>query len=359
MKRKIILILIVAFAVIYLITNFVSCDNHTSNEIATFNLKGNVEAKYGEDIPISFKVPEGLKRVELIYNDSVFQTWENPAPGVVKLALKTDYFGVGTRSLSLSSTDNDGLVQADNYFIRVVSDIVPEVKKLEIVKTYPHNPANYTQGLEFDGDHLYEGTGDPGQQGKTVVGEINLQTGAFVGSTQGLDHTHFGEGITIFGDKLYQLTWQNQKCFVYDKKTMQLTGEFQYVGQGWGLTNDGNQLIMSNGTEYITFRDPNTFNITRTIQVYDNFGPKVALNELEYIDGHIYANVYQTNMVLVIDPHSGRVLEELDGTDLVLKGQGDGDVLNGIAWNKQTHQLFMTGKYWPKLFEVKLEGDHD
>jgi glutamine cyclotransferase len=354
-KRNLVLILLLLFVGAAIFGMFGGCNSNT-NEIATFNFKQNLQAKYGEDIPVVFTIPEGLKKVELVYNDSVFQTWNNPKEGEIKLALQTNYYGVGTRPISLRSTDADGLVLEDNYFIRVVADKAPLLKKATIVKSYPHSTASYTQGLEFYNGKLFEGTGDPGQQGKTVVGEISLQTGDFVGLKKGLDASKFGEGITILKDKLYQLTWQNQQCFVYDLATLDIVKEFQYVGQGWGLTNDGKWLIMSNGSEYITFRDPNTFNAVRTIQVYDDHGPRVALNELEYIDGMIYANVYQTSAILVIDPHSGRVMQEIDASELVLMGQGSGDVLNGIAYNSTTKQLFMTGKYWSKLFEVKLEN---
>ena len=130
---------------------------------------------------------------------------------------------------------------------------------------------------------------------------------------------------------------------------------FTYNGQGWGLCNDGKNLIMSDGTERITFRDPKTFQILRTVEVYDNTGPKVALNELEYVNGKIYANIYQTNTIICFDANSGKVLEEIDATELEIMGRNGGDVLNGIAHDPLTDKLYMTGKYWDKLFEVKLK----
>lgn len=355
MKKRISIILLLVLVLgAYIFINFSSCENN-GTEIATFNFNNNPQVTYGQDVPIVFTVPDGLKRVELIFNDSVFQTWENPRAGEIKLALKTDFYGVGAFPLKLASTDQEGLVQEDSYTIRVVSDIKPKQKKIDIVSAYPHNDKNYTQGFEFDGNRLFEGTGDPGQQGNTKIGEIALSTGQFIGPQNGLDGTKFGEGITILGDKVYQLTWQNQQCFVYDKNTMTLTGEFQYVGQGWGLTNNGKQLIMSDGTEYITFRDPKTFGVQRKIQVYNDAGPITNLNELEYIDGKVYANVYQSALVVVFDPNTGRVLEQWDGSKLVEEGRGPtGDVLNGIAYNKLTRKLYMTGKYWTKIFEVKF-----
>ena len=164
-----------------------------------------------------------------------------------------------------------------------------------------------------------------------------------------------GEGITILGDKLYQLTWQEQKCFVYNKSTLQIEKDMPYIGEGWGLCNDGTSLIMSNGSERITFRNPETFEIERTIEVYTNQGAVTNLNELEYIDGLIYANVWMTNKVAIIDPLNGKVLAELDATTLVNAGKGNGDVLNGIAQDPKSKKLYMTGKNWMKLFEVKIK----
>jgi glutamine cyclotransferase len=187
-----------------------------------------------------------------------------------------------------------------------------------------------------------------------MLGMISLENGAFNGPKNGLDATYFGEGITILGDKLYQLTWQNQKCFVYDKKTMQVTGDFSYQGEGWGMCNDGKSIITSDGTEYLYFRNPKNFQIDHYIQVYDNIGPRTNLNELEYIDGKIYANVYTTSTLVVIDPNTGKVLEEIDASELVTKGKNGGDVLNGIAYNRLNKKLYLTGKYWSLTFEVSL-----
>ena len=155
-------------------------------------------------------------------------------------------------------------------------------------------------------------------------------------------------------DKIYQLTWKNQKCYVYDVNSLQLLSEFNYKGEGWGLTHDGTSLIMSDGTERIVFRNPETFAIERTIEVYNNQGPINYLNELEYIDGKIYANVWTTAGVAVFDPKTGKVLEEISGAELFKVGRGSGEVLNGIAHNPATGKTYMTGKNWVKLFEVKF-----
>lgn len=358
MKRRygiivLLILVLAAFIIVPLMKN--SGGNTEDTELAKFQTPGDIQAVYGTDVPVKFAIPEGLVKVELIYNDSVFETWNNPKLQTRTIAMQTNYYGVGTRPLVLRSTFKDGTSLENSIIIRVVSDIVPEIVFAKIVKEYPHNPENYTQGYEFDGNQLYEGTGDPGQQGKTKIGPVSLETGAFGEKQNGLDATYFGEGITVLGDLIYQVTWQNSKCFFYDKKTMELKGEFTYVGQGWGLCNDGKVIMMSDGSERITFRDPKSFQATKVIEVYDNMGPRTNLNELEYIDGKIYANVYTTGSVLVIEPTTGRVLQEIDANELVIRGKNGGDVLNGIAYNKLTNKLYMTGKYWTKTFEVQLQ----
>lgn len=356
MKKYGIIVILILVVAAFIIVPMINSGGSTEEDtpIAEFMVPGDLQAKFGDDVPIKFSIPEGLVKVELLYNDSVFETWNNPKPQTQTIALKTNYYGVGTRFLVLRSTFKDGTVLENSHHIRVVSDVAPELLFVKIVKEYPHNKENYTQGFEFDGNQLYEGTGDPGQQGKTVVGPVSLETGAFGEPKNGLDATYFGEGITILGDLLYQVTWQNSKCFVYDKKTMVLKNEFSYVGQGWGLCNDGKSIIMSDGSERLTFRDPKSFQTTRVIEVYDNIGPRTQLNELEYIDGKIYANVYQTGTVLVIEPTTGKVLQEIDANELIIRGKNGGDVLNGIAHNKLTNKTYMTGKYWTKTFEVQF-----
>ena len=293
-----------------------------------------------------------ISKLELFYNDSVLKTWINPK-GKIDFTLDAGLFGVGTRTLNLLSTLSDGSSFVDNRMVRVLSDIVPLKKTAQIVGEYPHNPTSFTQGLAFYNGKLYEGTGDPGDQGNTIVANVELTTGKIVNSI-GLQAGFFGEGITVMNDKIYQLTWKNQKCYVYDVNSLQLLSEFNYKGEGWGLTHDGTSLIMSDGTERIVFRNPETFAIERTIEVYNNQGPINYLNELEYIDGKIYANVWTTAGVAVFDPKTGKVLEEISGAELFKVGRGSGEVLNGIAHNPATGKTYMTGKNWVKLFEVKF-----
>ena len=320
---------------------------------ADFERNEDIQTTFGAAIPLKILVPEGIEKIELIYNDSIFKTWEQPT-AKINFALDASFFGVGTRVVVVRSYLSDGTTQDASHMIRVVSDIAPIPMLVKVSKEYPHNTLNYTQGLEFNNGKLYEATGDPSQQGKTVVGQIDLKSGAFTALKNGLDQTYFGEGITLFGDELFQLTWKNGKCFVYDKNTMQLKRDISYTGDGWGLCNDGKLLIMSDGTERIYFRNPKTFQIVRTIDVYDNVGPRTNINELEYINGKIYANIWQTNTIIAIDPLTGKVMEEIDASALEISGKSGGDVLNGIAYNPLTKQTLLTGKYWSKLFDVQF-----
>jgi len=332
-----------------------ACEEEEVKIASTFNFDENIAAEYGKAVPIAFTVnSDEVKKVELIYNDSVFQTWKSPGKKTV-YTLQADYYGVGARVILLRSTLADGTVEEDSRLLRVLSDVSPKPMKAKAIIGYPHDQTSYTQGLEFSEGQLYEGTGNP-QNGMaaSIVGKIDLPTGKIL-LNNGLDATYFGEGITIIGNNIYQLTWKNGKCFVYDKNDLKLKlKEFTYSGEGWGLCNDGKQLIMSDGTERITFRDPASFNATRTIEVYDNIGPRVGLNELEFINGKIYANIYTTDIVVVIDPMTGKVLEEIDASALAIEGRMGGEVLNGIAYNPATKKTYMTGKYWGKLLEVEF-----
>ena len=359
MKKYIIIGLIAIVGVAFLLQPlFNSTPSNTGNTgddklPAVFLFEANL-ATIGDDIvELAMEVQKDVKRIEIVYNDSVLKTWDNPSQSL-SFPLNAGMFGVGTRTLNLISIKNDGSSFVDNRMVRVLSDIIPDKKVAVTVNTHPHNSTSFTQGLEFYKGKLFEGTGDPGNKGNTIVASVDLSTGKHIHS-MGLDVGFFGEGITVLNDVLYQLTWQNQRCYKYHvANNLQLLGEFSYSGEGWGLCNDGNELIMSNGTERITFRDPETFSINRTIDVYNNQGPINYLNELEFIDGKIYANVWTTNMLVVIDPVSGKVLEEIDCTSLLAQGQGEGEVLNGIAFNSQTNKTYMTGKYWSKVLEVKF-----
>jgi glutamine cyclotransferase len=226
------------------------------------------------------------------------------------------------------------------------------VSSYRIVATYPHDPHAFTQGLQFLGGTLYEGTGLNGQ---SSIRRVDLATGRVL-KGQPISGLYFGEGITVLGNKLYELTWQNGVAFVYDYATFQQTGTFHYSGEGWGLTTDGKRLIMSDGTSSLRFLDPATFGETNRITVRDGARAVPRLNELEYIEGEIWANVWETELIARIDPRTGRVNSWVDMRGL-LKASDRGpetDVLNGIAYDAARKRIFVTGKKWPKLFEIQV-----
>jgi len=221
----------------------------------------------------------------------------------------------------------------------------------EILNTYPHDKNAFTQGLVFDDGVLYEGTG---LRGQSSLRRVELDTGNIL-QIHNLSSQFFGEGITIFGNRIIQLTWQSKIGFVYDKDTFELIQEFNYSTEGWGITHDGDRLIMSDGTETVYFLHPETFEVVDEIKVYYNGEPVKLLNELEYIDGEIYANVWQTDQIVKIAPKSGRVTGWIILTGLLTpEEQNTANVLNGIAYDAEAERLFVTGKRWPKMFEIEL-----
>jgi glutamine cyclotransferase len=223
----------------------------------------------------------------------------------------------------------------------------------EVVNSYPHDPAAFTEGLLYSDGFLYESTGMPGT---SWLRKVELQTGKVV--KQGdLDSRYFGEGLALFNHKLYQLTWQNQTGFVYDGETFQQEKTFTYYGEGWGLTHDDASLIMSDGTSFIRFLDPTTLEVKRVLPVTSGSSPVNEINELEYVNGEIYANIWKTDRIARIDPGSGNVKGWIDLTGILPSGQRSGkeDVLNGIAYDQMGNRLFVTGKYWARIFEIKLK----
>ena len=219
-----------------------------------------------------------------------------------------------------------------------------------IINVYPHNESAFTQGLVFENGVLYEGTGLYGQ---SSLRRVELETGN-VTQLISLPNQLFGEGITIFGGKIVQLTWISGKGFVYDKNSFELLQTFEYSTDGWGITHNGTSLIMSDGTATLYFLDPETFQTIDQIEVYDE-EPVTQLNELEYINGRVYANIWHEDKIAIINPQTGQVTGwiDLEGIrDLV--NQVTSDVLNGIAYDQNANRLFVTGKLWSKLFEIEL-----
>lgn len=223
----------------------------------------------------------------------------------------------------------------------------------QIVNIYPHDSGAFTQGLVFVDGKLYEGTG---QEGRSSLREVDLQSGRVLRKID-VPEPFFAEGITLLNGKIYQLTWQHQMGFIYNAQTLEKIGQFQYAGEGWGITNDGHSLIISDGSNRIRFLDPDSFRVTKTIAVTDDRTPIKELNELEYVNGEIYANIWHDQRIVTIDPQSGRVTGWIDLSGLLQPGavQDEEAVLNGIAFDQAGDRLFVTGKLWPQLFEIKLK----
>jgi len=226
------------------------------------------------------------------------------------------------------------------------------VYNFRILNIYPHDQNAFTQGLFFDKGFLYEGTGLKGQ---SALRKINLKTGDVL-KIHKLPQEFFGEGIVLYNDKIIQLTWKSHVGFVYDKNSFKLLGTFSYPTEGWGITYDGKQLIMSDGTANLYFLNPDTLKVTGRIEVRDQNIPVTKLNELEYVRGEIFANVWLTNMIARIDPQSGRVTGwiDLEGLSPFKNSDNQMKALNGIAYDSNNHRLFVTGKLWPELYEIKL-----
>jgi glutaminyl-peptide cyclotransferase len=222
----------------------------------------------------------------------------------------------------------------------------------KVLNTYPHDRMAFTEGLVIDGGALYESTG---LNGRSSLRRVDLESGKVLQSVP-LDQQYFGEGVTTWKDQIVQLTWQSHVGFVYDKATFKLLKTFNYPGEGWGLTHDDQSLIMSDGTPTIHFLDPVTLQETKRITVTDKGQPIVNLNELEYVHGEILANVWQTDHIARIAPDTGAVIGWIDLAGLLSQAdrQQPVDVLNGIAYDAVRDRLFVTGKLWPKLFEIAL-----
>jgi glutamine cyclotransferase len=226
-----------------------------------------------------------------------------------------------------------------------------------VQNTFPHDTKAFTEGLLIHEGKLYESTGED----ESWIGVVNHNTGV-VDKKVVLGKEYFGEGITILNNKIYQLTYKTKKGFVYDLKSFTKLREFTYKTQGWGLTHDSHHLIMSDGTDRLYFIDTTSFSVTKTITVTDHSGPLSDLNELEFADGFIYANVFNTDKIVKIDPSTGVVKGIIDLTALenrVRETHPKVDVLNGIAWHPDTKQFLVTGKYWPSIFVLKLQEEQN
>lgn len=331
----------------------VSCGNETKNPNSLFSIEieGNkkgysnteslktfIKSKTGAPVEsVTFTLGESVKEVTGA-NTATFNLSEQK---------------IGERNLS-AIIESDGETFSVNRTVSVLSSIKPKLYTYEILETYPHDMSAYSQGLEFNGDDLYESTG---QYGSSTIRKTNLETGEVL-IKKDLGKQYFGEGITILGDNIYQLTWKQGQGFIYNLNNLEQTGTFKYneSKEGWGLANNGSKIFKSDGTQKIWTLNPKTLAEESFIEIYTNTSKIKAVNELEWVDGFIYANIYQKDAIAIVDPANGAVHGVIN-----MKGLKDNvtqhdklDVLNGIAYKGEKNILYVTGKNWDKLFKIKI-----
>ena len=281
------------------------------------------------------------KLANVLKNNTLQWTWEtkNTRLGKVKIGAKV--------FASKAVAKNEEIV------INVLSDVTPKEYSYKIIKTYPHSRESYTQGLIYRNGIFYESAG---QYGKSALKKVKLETGE-ISIMVANESNIFAEGIALKGNEIYQISWRERVCNVYDKDAFKQLRKFSYdIEEGWGLEFDGKQFLMTDGSNTVYFLDSESFTTTSKIEVMDNNGPVDRLNELELIKGKLFANVYTTDRVVIIDVATGKVLGNIDFNGLLSASdkRPDTDVLNGIAYNENNGHLYITGKNWPKLFEVEL-----
>ncbi|MFD1095387.1 glutaminyl-peptide cyclotransferase [Salegentibacter chungangensis] len=331
---------------------FFSCGSNSGKKTSDFSLKtasGKTEFQLGESVRASL---ENKKEREI---DSVQFYFENKRISSARnsVAIKLKEHKLGNQQLK-AVVFYEGETDTVSQNLKIYNDSAPVTYTYNIVNTYPHDMNAYTQGLEFYNDSLYESTG---QYGSSTLRMVDLESGEVLQETK-LPDNYFGEGLTIWKDKIYQLSWRQGEGFIYNRKTLKKTGTFSYNNskEGWGLTHDGEKLYKSDGTEKIWILDPETLAEKDFIQTVTNRTISTRLNELEWVDGKIYANTYQKDGVAIINPENGAIEGLIDFRGLREKvTQHDKlDVLNGIAYNPNTKRLYVTGKNWDKIFEVEI-----
>lgn len=351
MKNKFILLLTAIAALTY------SCNNNNKQQAGlTLSPEAGTSYKSGDAVTIKLSYPSDLKPDSIVYMlDSARVASKKDSAAIT---LKTDTMPLGPRGVT-AKLYQGGKSQEVSTNIVLLAAKAPELYTYKVEKVYPHDTSSYTEGLLYQDGYLYESTGEVGH---STLRKVNLETGKAVKVAK-IDSPYFGEGSAIIGDKIVMLTYKDPRVlFEFDKNTFKLlkTSPFHVGVEGWGMTNDGKKLYMDDSTNRIWFLDKDTYQQIGFIDVYDDKGPVQQINELEYIDGKIYANVYTTDNILVIDPKTGAVLQKIDMSTLwpASKRPTDFDdnnnVLNGIAWDVQGKRIFVTGKKWPHLYQVKF-----
>ena len=320
-------------------------DSNTSKQSSLSINTSEKSLMLGDTLKLSINNPKKLDIVNVDYEIDGKQVDKNSV---------LDHISLGNKTIT-AKVNLGEKTETITKAIKVFNNVIPTIYTYEIVNTYPHDMTSYTQGLEFYNGELYESTG---QRKESKLRKVNFETGEVLKNIN-LDDAFFGEGLTILNDKIYQLTWQARKGFVYDVNTFEKTSTFNYgtSKEGWGICNDGKTLFKSDGTEKIYLLNPENLTEKGHIEVYTEKGKIPSLNELEWINGKIYANIYQRNGVVIINPETGGVEGVINFEPLkkLVKQHSKLDVLNGIAYHPERNTIFVTGKNWNKLFEVKIK----
>jgi len=341
------------FIISFLLLSAGGCNSNEAKKDKLFSLSihsPKKEIQQGNVIEVELinKKNKTIDQVEYTLNGQKVEVSDN------KLTLDTKKLGIQSLQAHIVF-EGDSVLISEN--ITVLSNTPPKVYTYEILNTYPHDIKAYTQGLEFHNDTLYESTG---RKGKSSLRKVDYKTGKVLQRID-LDEAYFGEGITIMDQKIYMLTWLGKKGFVYDLNTFEQLDTFEYEKskEGWGLTHDPDQkhIYKSDGSDKIWLLDPQTLKETGFIETVTNSAVFNKANELEYVEGKIYANVYLKDSAMIIDAETGAIIGVIDfrGLKNKVKQHPDLDVLNGIAYNPKTKTFFVTGKNWDKLFEVSIK----
>jgi glutaminyl-peptide cyclotransferase len=347
--------LLTVYLVLAVFISSFSCSNSSKRSrkpVVSISVQSvNKKILFGDDLQvrISVKLKDGDLSETRLYLDTLLLTSEKQ-PEFNYTIKKFDR--VGKYNIKAVSRTGDGIEGVYYKNFEVFSDQTPEMMTYEIVKTYPHNTKFFTEGLEISNGMVWEGTGEYGQSG---IYKTNINTGKILQSLE-LDDQYFGEGITVMNNKIYQLTYKTKLGFVYNLETLEKIDSFSFSSaEGWGLTNDGQYLIMGDGSNVLTYIDPKTYQPVKKLQVYSDKNAVVYLNELEYSDGYIYANIYTTNLIAKIDATTGKVIQKIDLEGILsMNSDKQVDVLNGIAIDQATKKMYVTGKYYPQLFEIRI-----
>ena len=319
-----------------------TCEITSPSDGASFDFGDSLQ------ITVTAEDPDGSIASVSFYVDNMLQYTDNSLP--YECTWNTVRNTIGNRSIKVVALDNEGLSGVDSITIQVSLNVIRRYT-YEVINEYPHDENAFTQGLTWEDDTLYEGTG---RNGRSSLRKVKLDSGTVL-QIHNLDDDYWGEGITLCEDRIIQITYRADIAFVYDKRTFATLDTFEYTtdeSEGWGITYNGEKLIVSDGSSYLYFWDPVTYEEVGQVRVMEYDDPVSMLNELEFFYHKVFANVHRTDYIVMIDLETGKVVGKLDCTDIL--GESKPSYLNGIAYDKDNDRIFVTGKDWPKLFEIKL-----